>query len=460
MYMPLAASEDGIVQFVKQPGIGLEPGDILGILTLDDPARVKHAKPFEGLLPSVGTPSVIGNRPHQRFRFSIDILNDILDGFDNQAIMHSTLKDLTETLHNPELPYSEMNVVMSSLSGRIPVKLEESIRSTLDAAKAKGDSTEFPAVRLKKILDNFIQDSIRPTEEAMFRGQISTISEIVERYLQGLKEHEVDVLGGLLKKYADTEVLFTGSIEARVLALREQNKNDLDKVVSLAFSHSRAQSKGKLVMALLDQIKASGLTVSNPDSFMYQVLQNLAALENRSSSAVALKAREVLISCQMPSYEERRAQMEAILKSSVTSSFYGEGSGARSVAFQIRCDPRPRLMITLGRHLSRHSKNSSIQGILSSTFCLRSSTTTTTGSHSVRPTPADKNTWRLKKKKKTPAAFDVYIRRSYRAYSLLSVDYEEGDGLDDGEEPNAVIWRFNLGQTREPPATPQIGLDG
>lgn len=46
MYMPLVAAEDGIVQFVKQVGITLKPGDILGILTLDDPARVKHAKPF------------------------------------------------------------------------------------------------------------------------------------------------------------------------------------------------------------------------------------------------------------------------------------------------------------------------------------------------------------------------------------------------------------------------------
>ena len=329
MYMPLTASEDGIVQFVKQPGVGLEPGDILGILTLDDPARVRHAKPFEGLLPPVGAPSVIGNRPHQRFRYLVGILNDILDGFDNQAVMQSTLKDLIETLHNPELPYSEMNVVMSSLSGRIPAKLEESIRNALEAAKAKGDNTEFPAARLKKILDNFTQDNVRPTEEAMFRGQVSPISEIVERYIQGLKEHGINVIGGLLKKYADTEALFSGSIEARVLALREQYKDDLDKVVSLALSHARAQSKGKLVMPLLDHVKASGLTVSNPDGFVYQVLQSLAALENRSSTAVALKAREVLISCQMPSYEERHAQMEAILKSSVTSSFYGEGSGAR-----------------------------------------------------------------------------------------------------------------------------------
>ena len=387
MYMPLTASEDGVVQFVKQPGVGLDPGDILGILTLDDPARVKHAKPFEGLLPSVGTPSVIGNKPYQRFRFFTGILNDILDGYDNQAVMHSTLKDLIDTLRDPKLPYSEMNTVMSSLSGRIPAKLEESIRSALEAAVAKGDSTEFPAIRLKKILDNFIQDNVRPTEEPMFRGQISPISDIVERYLQGLKEHETNVLGGLLGRYADTEALFSGSIEARVLALREQNKDDLDKVVSLVLSHARTQSKSKLVMTLLDHVKASGSTVSNPDSLMYQVLQNLAALENRSSTAVALKAREVLISCQMPSYEERQAQMEAILKSSITSSFYGEGSGARFVPLWI-CH-NPRLMTRLERRRSRRSKNSSIRGILSTTFYLRSSTTATTGSHLVGLTTTD-----------------------------------------------------------------------
>ena len=40
MYMPLVAAEDGVVQFVKQPGVSLEPGDILGILTLEDPLEL------------------------------------------------------------------------------------------------------------------------------------------------------------------------------------------------------------------------------------------------------------------------------------------------------------------------------------------------------------------------------------------------------------------------------------
>jgi hypothetical protein len=54
------------------------------------------------------------------------------------------------------------------------------------------------------------------------------------------------------------------------------------------------------------------------------------------------------------------------------------------------------------------------------------------------------------------AAFEVYIRRAYRAYTLLSIDYEEGDGVDDGELPSVVTWRFNLGQSHSPPSTPRI----
>ena len=87
MYMPLLAQEDGIVQLIKQPGATLEAGDILGILALDDPSRVKHAQPFLGQLPDLGPPSVVGTKPPQRFVLLHSILENILDGFDNQVIM-------------------------------------------------------------------------------------------------------------------------------------------------------------------------------------------------------------------------------------------------------------------------------------------------------------------------------------------------------------------------------------
>ena len=57
------------------------------------------------------------------------------------------------------------------------------------------------------------------------------------------------------------------------------------------------------------------------------------------------------------------------------------------------------------------------------------------------------------------AALEVYVRRAYKAYTLLSLDYEEGDGMDDGEAPNVFTWRFNLGQSPSPPSTPRLGRE-
>lgn len=54
------------------------------------------------------------------------------------------------------------------------------------------------------------------------------------------------------------------------------------------------------------------------------------------------------------------------------------------------------------------------------------------------------------------AALEVYVRRAYRAYALLSIDHEEGDGLEDGDAPHIVTWRFKLGQSNSPPSTPRL----
>ncbi|KAJ3520298.1 hypothetical protein NM688_g9183 [Phlebia brevispora] len=250
----------------------------------------------------------------------------------------------------------------------------------------------------------------------MFRTQFATLFDIVDQYLGGLKAHEVDTLASLLQHYVDTEKLFGGSIEARVLMLREQHKDDLDKVAGLVLSHIMAHRKGRLVVQILDYVKDSGLTVSNPDSKLYQALQGLANLEAKSSTQVSLKAREVLIACQMPSYEERKAQMEGILKSSVKHTYYGEQES------DVRT-PSPEVLRELV------DSNYTVYDVLPTFF--------------KHEEPAV-----------SLAALEVYVRRAYRAYSLMSIDHEEGD--DDGDSPNTVTWRFNLGRSSSPPSTPTL----
>ncbi|KAJ7623271.1 acetyl CoA carboxylase [Roridomyces roridus] len=413
MYMPLVASEDGTLQLIKQPGVSLAPGDILGILTLDDPTRVKHAKPFEGLLPPMGAPGVVGNKPHQRLARSINTLNDILDGFDNQSIMNSTLKELIDVLHEPDLPYSAVTAILSSLSGRMPSKLEDGIRAAIDAAKSKGPAQEFPAARIKKVVEHYIIDNILEQDRAMFRASLIPVTDVLEKFSDGLKGHERDTLSDLLTRYESTEKLFGGSIETRVLALRDQNKDDLDKVVALVLSHIKAQNKSKLVLAIIDYIKTSGLNVANAESRLYQVMQSLTVLESKSSTAVALKAREVLILGQMPSYEERLVQMESILKAAVSNTHYGDSANG----------PRtPALDVLKELSDSRYT----VYDVLP-TFFLHDDSLVTL------------------------AAYEVYIRRAYRVYTSLSVDYDEGDALEEDGDVPVVTWRFNLGRSHSPP---------
>jgi len=278
MFMPLIAGEDGVPHFVKQPGVTLSPGDILGILTLDDPTRVKHAKPFEGQLPSMGAPAIASSKPHQRLHSNIDTLNNMLDGFDNMA-MTTTLKDLIEVLHDPELPFSEVTAVLSALAGRMAAKLEESVRSAIDKTKST-NPREFPSARLTKIIENHLTETIRPQDRTMVRAQLAPLIDVVEKFKGGLKGHEWGTIAALLRRYESTEKLFGGSIEERVLKLRDENKENLRVVAGLVLSHSKAQSKNKLVMAILEHVKNNGSILSSEDS-LSAVLKDLALLESK-----------------------------------------------------------------------------------------------------------------------------------------------------------------------------------
>ncbi|KEI40541.1 uncharacterized protein L969DRAFT_22502 [Mixia osmundae IAM 14324] len=413
MYMPLVAAEDGVPQFVKQPGTTLEPGDILGILTLDDPSRVHHAKPFSGQLQPMGLPSIVGNKPHQRFAQLSELFHNILAGYDNAAVMHSSLKELIAVLRDPELPYGEASAVLSAMSGRMPAALEATVRSTLDAAHAK--QGEFPANRLRRGVESYISASIRPQDLVVFRASISPLTDIIDRHSGGLKQHEWKTMASLLQEYVDVEKLFCNGGEDVILALRDANRDDLQKVVDLQLSHQKASSKSQFVLALLDLIQNTASTVA-VESHFGGVLRELADLDSKQTSKVALKAREVLIHCQLPSLQERMGQMENILRASITQTYYGEASP----------DLQPSLEVLRELIDSRHTV------------------------YDVLPTFFDNpNKWI------SVAALEVYVRRAYRAYNVVHIDHELGDSLED--DPLAVLWTFKLSKASSAPASPHFG---
>lgn len=402
MYMPLITQEEGTVQFIKQPGATLEAGDILGILALDDPSRVKHAQPFSGQLPSLGPPQVVGSKPPQRFALLHSILQNILQGFDNQVIMSSTLNELIEVLGDPELPYGEWNAQFSALHARMPQKLDTQFTQIVERSRTR--QTEFPAKQLSKTLSRFLEEHVNPGDADLLKSALAPLVEVMNRYMEGLKAHEFDVFCNLLSQYYEVEKLFSTRNcrdEDVVLKLREEHKDDILKVVHTVLSHSRIGAKNNLVLAILEIYRPNKPNAGNIAKFFKPSLRNLTDLESRQTAKVSLKAREVLIQCALPSLEERESQMEHILRSSVVESRYGETGWDHR---------EPNLDV--------------LKEVVDSKFTV----------FDVLPKFFGyQDPW------VSLAALEVYIRRAYRAYSLKSIEYH-----NEYEPPYIVSWDFVL----------------
>lgn len=404
MYMPLIAQEDGVVQLIKQPGATLEAGDILGILALDDPSRVKQAQPFLGQLPEYGSPVVRGSKPAQRFALLHNILDNILMGFDNQIIMLNTLKELIEVLRDPKLPYSEFTAQFSALHARMPQKLDAQFTQVLERASQR--QAEFPARNLSKVFQKFLDDNISSKADAeVLKTTLAPLTAVLDLYAEGQKVRELLVIAELLTKYVEVERLFSGrrlQDEEVILKLRDEYKDDIQKVVQTVLSHSRVAAKNSLVLAILEEYRPNKPNVGNVGRYLRPVLRRMAELESRQTAKVSLKAREILIQCALPSLEERTAQMEHILRSSVVESRYGETGWDHR---------EPSLDIIKEVVDSKYT----VFDVLTLFF-------------------AHEDPW------VSLAALEVYVRRAYRAYVLKKIEYHS----DESDTPQFVSWDFAL----------------
>ncbi|KAK7564996.1 acetyl-CoA carboxylase [Phyllosticta citricarpa] len=407
MYMPLTAQEDGVVNLIKQPGATLEAGDIVGILALDDPSKVKSAQLFLGQLPVYGPPQIMGSKPPQRFSYLYNILQDILKGFDNQVIMLDTLKEMIDVLRNPDLPYGQWNAQASALHARMPQKLDSVLSQIVERAHSRG--VEFPAKQLLKAFNRFLEENVESGDADLLRSQLSPLTDIASIYLDGLKVHEYSVMIRLVEQYYNVESLFSSRQnrdDEVILKLRDENKDNLVSVVYTVLSHTRVQSKSNLILAILEAYKPNRPGVGNVAKYFKNTLRKLTELESRATAKVAVKAREVLIQCAMPSLEERTSQMEHILRSAVVESKYGEtGWEHREPDFEIIkevVDSKYTVFDVLPQFFAHGDPYVAL------------------------------------------AALEVYTRRAYRAYQLKQIDYHI-----EQEAPYVLSWDFALRKVGE-----------
>uniref|UniRef100_A0A672PPX8 acetyl-CoA carboxylase n=1 Tax=Sinocyclocheilus grahami TaxID=75366 RepID=A0A672PPX8_SINGR len=387
MVMTLHVQHSGCIHFLKRPGTVLEPGCVVARMDLDDPSCI-HPEPLP----------VVGERLHQVFHSVLENLVKIMDGYCLLEPYFSQklkkwLDTLMKSLRDPSLPLLELQEIMTSVAGRIPVTVEKAIRKVMAqyASNITSVLCQFPSQRIANILDSHAATLQRKADREVFFMNTQSIVQLVQRYRSGIRGYMKSVVLDLLRRYLQVEMQFQQAhYDKCVINLREQYKPDMTPVLECIFSHAQVSKKNILVTMLIDQLCGRDPTLA--DELMV-ILNELTQLSKMDNSKVALRARLVLIASHLPSYELRHNQVESIFLSAI--DMYGH---------QFCPENLKKLILS----------ETSIFDVLPSFFY-----------HNNRVV--------------CMAALEVYVRRGYIAYELNSLQHHQ---LQDGT--CAVDFQFML----------------
>uniref|UniRef100_A0A1B6DY08 Uncharacterized protein n=1 Tax=Clastoptera arizonana TaxID=38151 RepID=A0A1B6DY08_9HEMI len=323
MVMTLTANESGIIFYNKRPGAVLDAGSVIGRLELDDASLVTKAIEYKGQFPEVdvSTPTIGDklNHVHNSYR---QMLDNILAGYClpdpyHLARLREVIEKYMSSLRDPTLPLLELQEVIASISGRIPISVEKKIRRlmTLYERNITSVLAQFPSQQIASVIDSHAATLQKRSDRDGFFLTTQGIVQLVQRYRNGIRGRMKSAVHELLRQYYEVESQFQqGHYDKCVSALREKYKDDMAAVTATIFSHGQVARKNMLVTMLIDHLWSNepGLTDE-----LSTTLNELTSLNRSEHSRVALRARQVLIAAHQPAYELRHNQMESIFLSAV-----------------------------------------------------------------------------------------------------------------------------------------------
>ncbi len=218
-------------------------------------------------------------------------LRHILDGYTYpepylKERLDSSVNTLMNILRDPSLPLLELQELISSIKSRIPVQLEKSIGRLISqyANNLTSVLAQFPSQQIASVIDEYASTIAKKNEREQFFNTVSGIVQLVQRYRNGIKGHMKSVIQDLLKQYLEVEKKFQlGNFDRCINSLREENKDNMQKVLSVIFSHANYSNKNTLVLMLINRLFSKDPTLTDE---LKCSLQELTRLNNTKNSKV------------------------------------------------------------------------------------------------------------------------------------------------------------------------------
>eukprot|EP01006_Ploeotia_vitrea_P038946 TRINITY_DN66291_c5_g2_i1.p1 TRINITY_DN66291_c5_g2~~TRINITY_DN66291_c5_g2_i1.p1 ORF type:complete len:1951 (+),score=1116.81 TRINITY_DN66291_c5_g2_i1:135-5855(+) len=321
MYVTLQVPESGVIHLLKPAGSILDAGDLLGTLDLDFPERVQQATLFDGKFPAMLPPNTIGDQSNMLLHEAVRKLKLVMDGYKlAPGTMQSVVEDMMRSLRDARLPLLEFEHILSTLTGRIPEDLHESLVATAEYF-ADNMSTDrfyweapvpFPVDEVLTTIDDALLDLEQsPAEQTALRSTMQPITELMNKFRGGNHVYAVSLIRDMIQQYLSVETIFRGHrVETVIKNLRRAHKDDFALVANLVQAHYQLPDRNRLVLALLQVVESQMTPLMS--EFMGE-LRDLSKLHGSEYSSVTLKTRQLLMRSNMPSTKERRVAIQTLL---------------------------------------------------------------------------------------------------------------------------------------------------
>mmetsp|Transcript_15438 Transcript_15438/g.60339 ORF Transcript_15438/g.60339 Transcript_15438/m.60339 type:complete len:2177 (-) Transcript_15438:96-6626(-) len=392
MYMPLITTEEGTIHFNLSAGSVLHGGETIATLELVDPSSVKKATLYAEDLPTLKPPRRLKQKKHQQLRAVLSSLENTMEGYPSENVRES-VQLLIELLNDRDLPILQFRELLSNLSGRLPKQVDQQVSEVLDKYEfgvknldqLVSSEISFPGQAILDIIQKY-EDSIKdPAEIAIFRQTAEPIQSLAKTRVQG---PVTTVICSFLHKFLEVERTFEGKTRDEVFyELRQKYDNEWESVFTIAMSRSLDSCKYELIQMMLDMVA----TGKDKIEAFVPILHDLADLSNQDCADVSVKARQLLIQYQLPSFKQRQVAIEDCLRRAYAEANQEE----RFKHMNALIDQSASLFDVLVSFLS-HS-NEGVRKL----------------------------------------AMELYVRRSYKAYSVGNVTHRDDDD-------NSMQWSFHV----------------
>ncbi|ETO23976.1 acetyl-CoA carboxylase [Reticulomyxa filosa] len=331
MYMPLLVPESGTIQITATVGSILQIGQSIATLKLDDPSRVKTARNFESDFDEISEAEAVASRmdvrlkcAHQRVEHMLDGYiagTDIAGGYD---FVKMRVGSLIDSLRDPRLAVDEICSALEPLKPKLPEQLYKKLEEIATSFKKNVQPNRFqweapqdtPSHAILKELEAYKESLKSARDRSNFDTLTTALRESAEKHTLGAHHLVVRLIVQLLEKFLICERQFVEMNETIVIQnLRQKYPDNLERVCDIIQAHFQLRHREKVVLELLnivDNIFTSKLfdligTIS-------PILEEMTTLVGMNYSRIHLKAREILLSLQVPNEKQRRMEIEDMLR--------------------------------------------------------------------------------------------------------------------------------------------------